>query len=162
MNNNRMKIVSLITTITLALSYVFFTLNAQQEINNKLQANISVMQNQQRILVNLLENVELSEKEITKNLAASLVDYHYCFEKKSLGISNHDVLDAVQEVCMPTNIGLVTEYSNLNSIFLNCFIEKGMKIASNGSTDHITQQCVEYENEVSKKIQVTIEKLNND
>ncbi|MFT5851655.1 MAG: Ca2+/Na+ antiporter [Colwellia sp.] len=162
MKSNRIFIVGVIITIILIFYYLFFTFKMQKEINNKLQANISAMQDQQRILINLLENVEFSNKEITKNLAASLIDYHYCFEKKSLGISNHDVLDAVQAVCMPSNIELVTEYSNANSIFLNCFIEKGIKVERNESTDHIAQQCVAYEKEVSKQIQVTIEKSNND
>jgi hypothetical protein len=162
MKSNKVFIVGLITATILIFVYLSISFNTQKEINNKLQANISALQDQQGILLNLLENVEFSTIEITNNLTTNIIDYYSCFEKKSLGINNPDVLDAVQALCMPHNIESVIEYSSENSIFLNCLIDKGARLSRNESIVRITQQCVEYEKKVSKQIKIRIEKLNNE
>jgi len=162
MKSHKIFIVGIITAIILIFTCLSVFINTQKEINNKLQANISALQDQQVILLNLLENVEFSNTEITNNVATNIIDYYSCFEKKSLGINNPDVLDAVQALCMPLNLESVIEYSSANSTFLDCLIDKGVTLSRNESIGHITQQCVEYENKVSKQIKITIEELNND
>jgi len=169
MKSNKVFIVGTITAIILIFICLSVFINTQKEITNKLQtnisalqANINALQEQQVILLNLLGNIEFSNVEITNNLTTNIIDYYSCFEKKSLGINNPDVLDAVQALCMPHNVESVIEYSNANSIFLDCLIDKGATLSRNESIGHITQQCVEYENKVSKQIKITIEELNND
>lgn len=161
MKNNRSLIIAGISIVLLVFSCLFILFEGQKEINNKLDGNIKGLQNQQIIMLKSLDRLAVFNQENLEHVTMSLVDYNYCFDKKSLGITKPDVFDAVRAFCMPSATKLVTKYSNKNSIFLNCFIEKSKMLKSNESLDRITQKCMEYEYKISEQIKATIEKINN-
>jgi DNA phosphorothioation-dependent restriction protein DptG len=167
LKNKEQHILIIGFTCTLLLVGTLFILisNSQKALNAELTNNVNELKNQQKELFaafTAAENIRNNEIEkINQSVIVTLIEYFTCVNKYSLEVKNGEVLDAVSAKCTPPFAGVPIQFEASNSVFLDCFIEKGLTIANNDSTEYITQECIELDNKISKKIAIEIQDSNN-
>lgn len=153
--------------VTGLLSFLLFVSYSNQQIAyTELMGNIQLLHKQQNDFANKLATInntnQKSLEDMRSLLTTNLVEYSTCTAKKSVGIINSEVLDAVHTICAPPFVINQSDFQSKNPIFLNCFIEKGIGITNTQSTENLNHECVLYEKEISHQISISIQKSNNE
>ena len=159
-------IVGLLLTIIGLLTYLLIgNYSIQKDLKIKLFESYKAIQSQQEEFMDLILVLESSRKDeledVSKNILTNFIDYSSCLAKQSTGVKNTEVIDAIVTICSPPIVEITTQFKTENPIFLNCFIEKGKMLARDDSVEKIYQACIEYENELSRQISISIQNLNN-
>jgi hypothetical protein len=159
-------ILALLVATGLLTFLLFVSYSNQQIVYTELMGNIHVLQKQQNDLADKLVTInnanQKSLEDMRNKLTTDLVEYSTCTAKKSVGIINSEVLDAVHTICAPPFVNNQSDFQSKNPIFLNCFIEKGIGITNTQSTENLNQECILYEQEISHQISISIQKSNNE